>query len=339
MNKKTKLSLDSMDSVTKEKIRKQTVRTGKQNLNLTPFEDLVHLQSIVSYERRGRKVGAYLLKKSSKDLFCFTFGFETQGIHTTMSADEINPLFDQLDAGLKDLPFGESLTLHLKVERSCRSREEHLDNLIALTDYDELKFLLWAEKARIKQLSQEGLREPKKLYIFATYHERVYGDRPNADWIEKWMASLEHFWYKLKGKEIKHRRTALHALLRQAFSDGFLAWEQFLAAKLGLRVKAMSADSLWEYLWYKFNESLPIPLPQKLILDDKGVREEINSNVHLTTLMLRESVPIFDRQWVHLNGRYLGVLTFWDKPGGWKDKQSELKYLWNIVAHIRQPHR
>jgi hypothetical protein len=35
---------------------------------------------------------------------------------------------------------------------------------------------------------------------------------------------------------------------------------------------------------------------------------------------------------VHLNGRYLGVLTFWDKPGGWKDKQSELKYLWNIVA-------
>ncbi|TVQ42856.1 MAG: hypothetical protein EA365_14095 [Gloeocapsa sp. DLM2.Bin57] len=332
MNKEKKPNQDRIGSVTKEKIKQQTIRRGKERFNLTPFEDLVHLQSIVSYERRGRKVGAYLLKKSNKDLFCFTFGFETQGIHTTMSESEINPLFDQLEAGLKDLPFNESLTLHLKVERSSKERQKHLDNLIAETTHDELKFLLWGEKARIKQLSEEGLREPKKLYIFATYHERVKGNNPTADWIEKLLSKLELFWYQLKGKELKHKKTAIHSLLRQAFTDGFLAWEQYLSAKLGLKIKAMSAESLWEYLWYKFNESLPIPIPQKLILDDKSVKEEILSNLHITTLLLRESVPIFDRQWVHLNGRYIGVLTFWDKPGGWKDKHSELKYMWDIVA-------
>lgn len=329
MFKKSKVS---SSLVTKEKIKKRTVGWKKNCLTMTPFEDLVHLQTLVNYQKRGRKVGAYLLKKNANDSFCFTFGFETQGIHTTMSETEIEALFDIIESGLKDLPFQESLSIHLGVQKSDRHRQNHLDDLIAKAPLNELKFLLLGEKARIKELSSQGLREPKKLYIFVTYHERFQNENYNSDWLEKSLAKVEKYWYQLKGKELKYKKVALQFLLKQAFTDGFLRWEQFLSVKLGLRVKAMSDEQLWSYLWYKFNDSEPIPIPQKLILDDKGVKEEINSNIHLTTLLLKESVPVFDRQWVHLNGRYLGVLTFWDKPGGWKDKAGELKYLWDVVA-------
>ena len=48
---------------------------------------------------------------------------------------------------------------------------------------------------------------------------------------------------------------------------------------------------------------------------------------------MADGEPQFNRQWVKLpNGQYLGVLAFWDKPGGWKDKESQLHYLWDVVA-------
>lgn len=332
LNKPTKTQENKPHSLSKEKIKKQTVGHGSKKQVLTPFEDLVHLQTIVNYQRRGRQVGAYVLKKSPSDPFCLTFGFQVQGIHTTMSDAEIESIFDSIESGFKDLPFGESLTIHLGVEKSDATRQNHLDSLINQTSKDELKFLLYGEKARIKDLSRQGLREPKNLYVFATYHERILGQTQYSDWIEKILAKIEQFWYQLKGKEEKHKKTLLSSLLRQAFSDGFLTWEQFLVAKLGFKVKSLSAKQLWEYLWKKFNDSPPIQIPQQIFFfNDCGIREEINSNLHLTTLLLGES-PVFDRKWVHINGRYVGALTFWDKPGGWLSKSDELKYLWDIVA-------
>ncbi|MGD2184385.1 hypothetical protein [Lusitaniella coriacea] len=47
------------------------------------------------------------------------------------------------------------------------------------------------------------------------------------------------------------------------------------------------------------------------------------------------SVPCADRRWVHLKGKYQGVLTFIEKPGGWRDKNAQMRYLWEILARDR----
>ncbi|MDY6899944.1 MAG: hypothetical protein SWZ49_17965, partial [Cyanobacteriota bacterium] len=39
-----------------------------------------------------------------------------------------------------------------------------------------------------------------------------------------------------------------------------------------------------------------------------------------------------DRNWVNVNNRYVGALTFLEKPGGWQNKSSQLRYLWELLA-------
>jgi hypothetical protein len=95
----------------------------------------------------------------------------------------------------------------------------------------------------------------------------------------------------------------------------------------------MTEVELWENPWYRLNSHTPpIEIPQLLVLDEAGIREEISSEVHSTTLLFADSVPKADRKWIHNGGKYTGVLTFWDKPAGWKDKRQQPHYLWDAIA-------
>ena len=95
----------------------------------------------------------------------------------------------------------------------------------------------------------------------------------------------------------------------------------------------MTAESLWQVLWAKFNHRTPaIKIPQLLTVTDDDFIETINSQVHATTLLLADSVPFADRRWVYNKGNFTAALTFWDKPLGWKDKKEQLCYLWNLIA-------
>ncbi len=59
------------------------------------------------------------------------FGFECKGIHATLRTEEIDPVFDAIESGLKDLPEGERLTIHLGSFTSDEKRQQELRNLSA----------------------------------------------------------------------------------------------------------------------------------------------------------------------------------------------------------------
>lgn len=309
-------------------------KIGKKKLGdktFTPFEDLVHLATMVRLKLRGRHVGAYLLKKSKADNFCFTFGFECQGIHSFLSSEEVNTIFENLEAGLKDLPPGERITFHLAAFSSDKERQQQLSDLVEQSPSNELRFLLAGDRGRIQELTRQGLREPKFLRIYVTY-TKDSARRGTTDWVERILGKLSTLYTWFKGETGVQQQTQLYSLLTSAFTDGFLQWEQLLTTKMGLVVRGLNEKELWEGLWRRLNRSEPIPIPQLLILEKNRLREEINSQVHSTTLLLADNVPVFDRQWVWLKDHYVGALTFWDKPGGWNNKTSQLHYLWNIIA-------
>lgn len=309
-------------------------KIGKKKLGdntYTPFEDLVHLATMVRLKLRDRHVGAYLLKKGKADNFCFTFGFECQGIHSFLSSEEIDNIFENLEAGLKELPFGERITFHLSAFSSDRERQQQLADLVKAAPSNELRFLLTGERGRVQELTKQGLREPKFLRLYVTYTQDS-ARRGSTDWIERILGKIKTLYTWFKGETEVQQQTQLRSLLTSAFTDGFLQWEQLLSTKMGLVIRALDEQELWDGLWRRFNSSEPIPIPQLLILDKKGIHEEINSQVHSTTLLLGDSVPVFDRQWVWLKNNYVGALTFWDKPGGWSNKTSQLQYVTSILA-------
>lgn len=320
---------------------KETLRAKKtvvQDMNghkqtLIPFENYIPVEEIIDFRLRDRKVGAYFCRKNN-DLFRFVFGFETVGVHSNLTYDEMEPFFDALSDGLKDLPKGESLKIYFNSFTSDADRQKELTE-VALRSPKPLQYVFLAEKQRTAELNREGIRKPKKLYLFVTA-TFAKGEAQASDWIERLLVKAQNVIEKVSETELESKYLKYTEMFESAFNDGFLRWEQLLNVKMKLPVKALEAFDLWKILYERFNDDEPPPLPQVLVYDVNGIHSHTTSELHLTTLALKQqsSVPIADRRYVYIPAKkkYIAPVILCDKPAGWKDKQHQLCYIWDIFA-------
>ncbi|NEU71592.1 hypothetical protein PI95_003085 [Hassallia byssoidea VB512170] len=325
----------------KQKIGKQSVGVASSE-RLTPFEDALHLATMLRVSLGGRDIGAYLLTKGTqKNRFCFVFGFECRGIHTTLRTDQIDTIISNIESGLKDIPANERITFHLSSFSSDQKRQKELSSIIKKTPSKDIKYLLMAERARTKELTASGIRKPKFLKIYVTY--TVEPNSTNTDdSIERLLAKAESWWLKFKGDIAEVENQRIETIVSNAYKQGFSRWEQILSNQMALDVKPLTSNELWGEIWRRFNDTPPIEIPQLMTLDENGLHEEAYSdlastkllvdNIHSTTLLMESSVPCADRSWVHVKNNYIGALTFLEKPGGWQNKSSQLRYLWELLA-------
>jgi hypothetical protein len=295
------------------KIGKKLVDNGADQIRLTPLEDALSLVSMLQINLQGRSVGAYILRKGANN-FMIHFGFECAGIHSTLRTEQISPVFDAIESGLKDLPSGERLTIHLSSFTDDKHRQQQLQNLSKNAPSLELQYLLMGERARIQQLTQQGIRKPKTLRLYCTY--TIEQDTNGAsDAIEKGLSKLERLWKSFTGEINELQFVRIERLLYSSFTDGFQLWEQLLSNKMGLDIRPLGAEELWKILWQRFNNTSPRPIPQLLVLNEDGLHEEIYSDIAPKSLLMESdsSVPIADKRWVHLKNKYIGALTFVEK--------------------------
>jgi hypothetical protein len=326
----------------KPKIGKQSVGVPGQQSRLTPFEDALNLATMLRVNLNSRDIGAYILTKGNqKDKFCFVFGFDCKGIHSTLSQEQINTICQQIEAGLKEIPGEERITFHLGSFSTDKLRQEELANLVQGSTSPEIQYLLTSERARVQQLTRSGVRKPKFLRVYVTYTVEPDAAAAN-DWVEKFLGRAESWWSQFKGEAAERENQRIESIITNAYKEGFCRWEQLLSNKMGLDVRALTVVELWQDVWKRFNTTEPISIPQLLHLDENGLKEQIYSdlhsskllleNIHSSTLLIDSSVPVADRRWVHLKNQYVGVMTFLEKPGGWANKTSQLRYLWELIA-------
>ncbi|NJN13081.1 MAG: hypothetical protein HC815_36235 [Richelia sp. RM1_1_1] len=319
----------------KSKIGKRVIENGEGKLRLTPLEDSFALVTMLQINLQGRSVGAYLLRKGV-DNYLIQFGFECTGIHSTLRTEQIDPIFNAIESGLKDLPPGERLTIRLSSFTDDTTRQQQLKNLSSTAPNKELQFLLIGERCRTQQLTSKGVRKPKKLHLYCTYTIET-NSTGTTDAIEKILSKVERSWKSFTGEINELQFIAIERLIHTSFTDGFQLWEQLISNKMGLDIRPLNAEQLWSELWQRFNNTPHRPIPQLLILDENGLREEIYSDVAPTSFLMesRTSIPIADRRWVHLKDKYIAALTFVDKPGGWVNKEQQLRYLWEVLSRER----
>lgn len=319
----------------KTKVGTKNVDNGQNKVRLTPLEDAFALVTMLQINLQGRSIGAYILRQSV-DNFLIQFGFECPGIHSTLRTEQIDPAFDAIESGLKDLPEGERLTIHLSSFTDDTTRQQQLKNLSDRAPNQELQYLLIGERCRTQQLTIQGVRKPKTLHLYCTYTIET-DSTGTSDTIEKVLSKFERFWKSFTGEINELQFIRIERLLHAAFTDRYQLWEQLLSNKMGLDIRPLSAEKLWSILWQRFNSTPPRPIPQLLVLDDEGLREDIYSEVAPTSILMESesSIPVADRRWVHLQGKYIGALTFVDKPGSWPDKERQLRYLWEVLSRER----
>jgi len=315
--------------------------TQKKTVTQSAFEDFTALTGFVEFNLKGRKVAAAIMQKG-KNRFCFTFGFVCSGIHDTMRSEQIKPTRTKLESALKELPSNECMTIHLTSFKGDGDRQAELDSLLLKAPSPEIKLLLMSEKARSQELKASGTRKPKQLCIYATYtiapNQKTSND---ADWIEKSLAKGVELWEIFKGQGEALAEQRLEDLLQRVFAEGYLRWEQLLNIKMGLDFQPMGVQALWENgCWSRINQSSAPPVPQYLQVSEKGISEHIETDTHPATVLIqgeygKTTVPKADRRWVKVKNKYVGVLTFTEKPGGFLNMQEQLRFLWNVLC---RPH-
>ena len=306
--------------------------TGKSQ-RLDPFEAALALESFLSVELEGQNIGAAILKHKSSGALKVQFAFDCAGIHPWLRPESIDPIFDSLAAGLKDFPSQETLTIRLGSFTDDVGRQRELKQLINSNQVSEFIFLLLAERKRVQQLTQQGLRKVKFLRLYCTYSLDA-GEEELNNPLEKFLNSAENWWLQFTGQYSEREQTRIEKQLYSAYLNGYRLWQQFLTNKLGLTVRPFSVEEFWADLWYRFNDTPPRPVPQKVILDSRGIREEFSTTIHPLSLLLEseQSVPVAERHYVKLKDKYIGALLFADKPAGWRDKLAQLRYLWELIA-------
>ncbi|MEL6780663.1 MAG: hypothetical protein AAFO06_25860, partial [Cyanobacteria bacterium J06597_16] len=290
-------------------------RLGTQRYAFKPFEDECHLECICRVSLRGRDVGAYLLKKRGQ--FTFVFGFRPLGIHTLLCQGQAETVLAHVEEGLKGFRPGDRLRIHHRSFAEDMSRQQSLEGLVQNTAHLESKFLLMAQQRAIREMTHQGHRQPKQLYLFASYTMES-GRSAHSDPIEKALAWVSDKYDTFKGAKDQKEQQEYSQLLNAAFTNGYLHWEQQLNARMGLQASPMTADQLWGYLEGQFNHSPPRPIPQCLMLSETSqglsFTEQIEEDLHATSVLIRgengrPSHPKADRQWVKVKDKFVGAVV------------------------------
>ena len=178
---------------------------GIQRYHFKPFEDESHLECICRFALRGRDVGAYLLKHRRQ--LSFVFGFRTPGVHTLLAQGQAEIVLKRLEEGLKGFRPGDRLRLHLRSMADDAARQQELRQLIDATSSLESQFLLLAQQRATRDATLEGTRQPKQLYLLASYLLEP-GKEDRADRVEKLLAWILNQYDTLKG--LNPQKEALH---------------------------------------------------------------------------------------------------------------------------------
>lgn len=316
---------------------KQTPKIGKVRVNQTaysPIEDAIHLSDYVEFHIGKRKVGAVLLKHKRK--LQFRFAFRSTGIHPTLSKDALAKLCDSIESGLKSFPGREHMTIIFSSFASDTQRQRQLDDIYQQAPNAELKAILMSEKARVQQLTQQGIRKPKSLLIYcsASIDADAAGSEDGIEAIiQKVSSALGQRWLRFIGEDQNQQTLKLSRVFQKAFNE-FQNWEQLISTQIGLDVVALTAEELWELQWQEFNDTVPRPLPQLVTYDGKLFHHSQATNQHPTSCMFETAaaVPTADREWVAYRNGYVGVMALEHKPGGWVDKAAQMRYLWSALS-------
>ncbi|WP_199192293.1 hypothetical protein [Chlorogloea sp. CCALA 695] len=319
----------------KEKIGKKSLDTSQISVvkNLTPFEDITHVAGIASISLGNRTdIGAVILQKNQD--IQVKFCFDAQGLHPSLPEEQIFPILENIESGLKELPEGELLTIHLGSFTDDFVRQRELKEIEDQCKLPQLSLLIRSERLRIRNLTKAGLRKNKFLRLWCTYSAVASEDSRSTDAIEKVIKQLQTTWFQFTGQIHSLRQERVETVLRESFNSGFQRWEQLFTNSMGLSVQALTSKEIWSVLWSQFNRSDAPNIPNPIKLDYSTIAEDQTSDFHIRHHLMEneKSVPFLDRSWVKLQDKYIGVLQFGEKPQGWIDELAQIRYLWAVIA-------
>lgn len=305
------------------------------------FESEIQLVCICEFDLRGRSASGYLLKDRDNN-YCVRFGFTTEGTHPFLSQTKMELNMESWHKGIVGFPLGETLRIHMRSRPDYTERVMQLEALADRTNLPTLQLLDYAEQRQTKNLTLFGTRRSYEIDLFATY-TYAPGKSAEQDNLERILGWLGNKYDTLKGQRKAKIKSALAEILLQAFTEGFLHWEEQLNTRMGLRIVPMSPYRSYNYAYKEFNSTAAAQIPHLLILKEVDgqiqLEEIINSELSCASnLVLGDkglpSIPKDDYRWIHVNNQFVAAVVLDRKLDGYADLEHKYSFLWQPFTQI-----
>jgi hypothetical protein len=154
-------------------------KTGKKE-KIFPFDIESDLHSILRIKLEEDDFSVFLLCDHECN-WSATIPFALEGIHPELSVEKATASVEALTESLKDIPWGECITLMLGCHSSYRKRLQQLKLLSNKTKLPLIKIILLSEQDKLQDITNKGFRQEWSQYAFCTWTQNKQDLRRQSD--------------------------------------------------------------------------------------------------------------------------------------------------------------
>lgn len=335
------------------KINPQMGKTSKGKFEkIVPFQIESNLHAIMEINFGEDNFGL-LLKCDKNYNWSATIPFALEGIHPQLSDTQVSEYTRSLSDALKDIPFGESLTLRLGCRSNFRRRLKTLERLSKINKLPLIELLLESERLRVQEITQKGFRQEWEQYALVSWTQNKQSLRKNNDLLSKFMNSVgKSFSSKSRafaGTEDAELCDIYVKLAREIYENSFIPWKMTLGTKAKLNCTPLNPQQVWEdLLWYRFNQTEAPPIPQLIKVEKIG--REYNSQIKvLNTLHPKDTISVLlegergqatcpqhhgRRDIIAVNNQLVATMVLEKPPEKWSNPREQLNWLWSKIGDV-----
>ncbi|EAZ88083.1 hypothetical protein [Crocosphaera chwakensis] len=356
-------SLDDSEVLLKKTLskRKKMITVKNQLGKLKAFRQFqadCDLHGIMEIQLKETVFSVFLLCDAKGHWFA-SIPFDFGGIHAELYDESVVSTVDAITTFADYLIPGERITFYGGKRTQARRRNQYLSQLRqkSRSRLPINALLTEAERQRMLQLTQKGLRQEWEQKIFCTWHQSRASTR-QFDWLGNIINGVAQVWQGFSrtftGTKDYYQRLTYARLAEDISKTGFIPSMMLLKHRGNLDVSPLLGVSAWEWLWYRFNpaNSLPPPIPQliKVTENELGQFEtEVirhSQNDILSVLLAGSygksgsSLPVVHdkRDSLFFNGNYIAAMSLdggikqEGKPRSYGTLRTQLRYMFDHLC-------
>jgi hypothetical protein len=308
-----------------------------------PFEELIHIIAIVSFENTGgQNVGAILLER--KGQLCLRPCWLSAGVGNDKTYSQAQISINDLRGLCSEILDGESIIIDSSNFPEYRKRAEELQSVLNLDENNPLNVLTKCELNDLEANSTAMYNRPRlvrKIALWPSISSKYMGEK--LDYVGNIIRNFGNLIKTWSGEAAEEQQLFMSRFLISSWRS-YLRWNEVFQHHLSdlHNQKILTAEEVWAECWghhnrFKDQEVPPIPnllrvnvqsgyITQEIgNIDERGCRSVLGDQPH--------AFPTGDGyQSVFVDGKYITAVSMVSQVAAWNTELDQLNWLANALS-------
>jgi hypothetical protein len=308
-----------------------------------PFESMVNIEAIVSFENTGgQKVGAILLERNGQ--LALRPCFRSVGIHNDLTYGQAELVINQLRMLCSEMPEGESILIDSSNFPEYRKRAAELRAVLSLDETNPLNVLTQCELNGLEEASTRMYSRPRivrKIDLWPSISSQYLGEK--TDFVGNIIRNIGNLIKTWSGEAAEEQQLFLSRFLLGSWRS-YIRWNEIFQQNLSdlHSQKILTAEEVWAECWnhhnrFKFQPVPPIPNLLRVDVQSGFISQEIGNLDQQSCRTVLGNQPLAfptgdGYQSISVDGKFITAVSMASQVSGWNTELDQLNWLANALS-------